>query len=94
MSEGLNKQEEDGLTDQRVEDLNFVRKFWTDAGEARAKKLQKETGIPHTVADGLQEIGEHFNEMLDRAEASGTTEGQAIADVIKGRSRGGENIKE
>lgn len=85
MNEGHNESGED--ISGRQEDLNFVRKFWTDTGEMRAKKFTDETSIPHTVADGLQEIAEHYNDLLDHAESSGTEDGERMANVIRGNAR-------
>lgn len=69
----------------REEDLRFVRGFWNEAGEKRAEKLTKQTGIPHTAADALQPIAEKDNTILNNAMTKEKEEAERIRRVIMGK---------
>jgi hypothetical protein len=66
-------------------DKAWEREIWNKAGEALAKKLTAETGIPHTPAEALQSHAESLNQLIDSYEADGTEEGLRAANILRGR---------
>jgi len=69
----------------KEQDIEWVRKIWTQAGEAWAKKLSQDTGTYHSTEDALELMADATNYLIDEAEKSGTEEGKRLADILRRR---------